>query len=133
VVTGISSEARQRYHNMINELNEETFLMFAIKHYDNPGCTGISDLQEDLKRFVYLRRLLTRYENTNVLNERLIVNHLLVLYNVFNQAATDMIVYKLSDLMPLIKPFLVFLNRMKDTELPDVFMDRTIVNKLRGI
>jgi len=133
VVIGISSEARQRYHNMINELNEETFLMFAIKHYDNPGCTGISDLQEDLKRFVYLRRLLTRYENTNVLNERLIVNHLLVLYNVFNQAATDMIVYKLSDLMPLIKPFLVFLNRMKDTELPDVFMDRTIVNKLRGI
>lgn len=133
MVTGISSEARQRYHNMINELNEETFLMFAIKHYDNPGCTGISDLQEDLKRFVYLRRLLTRYENTNVLNERLIVNHLLVLYNVFNQAATDMIVYKLSDLMPLIKPFLVFLNRMKDTELPDVFMDRTIVNKLRGI
>ena len=133
MVIGISSEARQRYHNMINELNEETFLMFAIKHYDNPGCTGISDLQEDLKRFVYLRRLLTRYENTNVLNERLIVNHLLVLYNVFNQAATDMIVYKLSDLMPLIKPFLVLLNRMKDTELPDVFMDRTIVNKLRGI
>ena len=118
---------------MINELNEETFLMFAIKHYDNPGCTGISDLQEDLKRFVYLRRLLTRYESTNVLNERLIVNHLLVLYNVFNQAATDMIVYKLSDLMPLIKPFLVLLNRMKDNELPDVFMDRTIVNKLRGI
>lgn len=133
MVIGISSEARQRYHNMINELNEETFLMFAIKHYDNPGCTGISDLQEDLKRFVYLRRLLTRYENTNVLNERLIVNHLLVLYNVFNQAATDMIVYKLSDLMPMIKPFLVLLNRMKDTELPDVFMDRTIVNKLRGI
>ena len=133
MVIGISSEARQRYHNMINELNEETFLMFAIKHYDNPGCTGISDLQEDLKRFVYLRRLLTRYENTNVLNERLIVNHLLVLYNVFNQAATDMIVYKLSDLMPLIKPFLVLLNLMKDTELPDVFMDRTIVNKLRGI
>jgi hypothetical protein len=57
----------------------------------------------------------------------------LVLYNVFNQAATDMIVYKLSDLMPLIKPFLLFLNRMTEDELPDVFMDQTIVNKLRGI
>jgi hypothetical protein len=115
------------------ELNDETFLMFAIKQYDNPGCTGMADLQEDLKRFVYLRRLLTRYQNTGVLNERLIVNHLIVLYNVFDQAATDMLVYKLRDLLSYIKPFLIFLNRMTDDELPDVLMDHTIITKLRGI
>jgi len=115
------------------ELNDETFLMFAIKQYDNPGCTGMADLQEDLKRFVYLRRLLTRYQNTGVLNERLIVNHLIVLYNVFDQAATDMLVYKLRDLLSYIKPFLIFLNRMADDELPDVLMDHTIITKLRGI
>ncbi len=115
------------------ELNEDTFLFFAIKHYESPGCSGMADLQEDLKRFVYLRRLLTRYQNTGVLNERLIINHLIVLYNVFDQAATDMLVYKLRDLLSFIKPFLIFLNRMTEDELPSVLMDQNIVKKLRGI
>lgn len=115
------------------ELNEDTFLFFAIKHYENPGCSGMDDLQEDLKRFVYLRRLLSRYQNTGVLNERLIINHLIVLYNVFDQAATDMLVFKLRDLLSYIKPFLIFLNRMSDDELPSIMMDQNIINKLRGI
>jgi hypothetical protein len=76
---------------------------------------------------------LTRYQNTGVLNERLIINHLIVLYNVFDQAATDMLVYKLRDLLSFIKPFLIFLNRMTEDELPSVLMDQNIVKKLRGI
>lgn len=114
-------------------LNEDTFFIFAVKHYDNPSCMGIEELNEDLKRFVYLRRLMTRYKNTGELNDNLILNHLIVLYNVFDQAATDMLVYKLRDLLSYTKPFLIFLNRMEENELPDVIMDQGIIEKLRKI
>ena len=95
------------------ELNEDTFLVYAIKNYYNPGSMGISDLEEDLNRFKYIKRLLNRYQTTGEVCERLILNHLIVLYNVFGNAATDMLFYKLdrqywSDL----KTYLVFLHRM---------------------
>lgn len=95
------------------ELNEDTFLVYAIKNYYNPGSMGISDLEEDLNRFKYIKRLLNRYQTTGEVCERLILNHLIILYNVFGNAATDMLFYKLdrqywSDL----KTYLVFLHRM---------------------
>lgn len=132
VVFGILLGELLQYLDMM-ELNEDTFYIFAVKHYDNPSCMGTEELNEDLKRFVYLRRLLTRYRNTKELNDTLIINHLIVLYNVFDQAATDMLVYKLRDLLSLIKPFLIFLNRMKENELPEIMMDQGIVDRLREI
>lgn len=124
---------RRQYHNMI-DLNDDNFLIFAIKNYDNPSCNGMSDLEEDLKRFKYIKRLFKRYENTDVLSERLVLNHLIVLYNVFGNAATKMLFYKIEQkYWSYLKTFLVFLNRMTDSSLIEVTLDQRIVKKLREL
>ena len=94
------------------ELNDDNFLIFAIKSYDNRGCLGMSDLEEDLKRFKYIKRLFRRYETTDVLSERLILNHIIILNNLFGtEAATKMLFYKIDKkFWPQLKTFLVFLN-----------------------
>ncbi len=125
-------ELRQ-YHNML-DLNDETFLMYAIKNYDNPSCNGMSDLEEDIKRFKYLKRLFKRYENTGVLGDRLILNHLIILYNVFGNSATNMLFYKIEEqYWSYLKTFLVFLNRITDTALPNIIIDFNIAEKLRKL
>jgi len=122
-------------------LNDETFLVYAIKNYNNPECTGMSDFEDDVKRFKYLKRLFNRYETSEVLSDRLIINHLIVLYNVFDAAATTMLFFKTEERhWPILKTFLVFLNRMpmeqivtggvKDTDIP---LDFKIINILRKI
>ena len=95
------------------ELNEDNFLIFAIKNYQNPSSTGMAVLEDDLKRFKYLKRLLNRYEKTGEPNERLIINHLILLYNVFGKGTTEMLFYKLEEkYWSNLKTYLVFLNRM---------------------
>ena len=97
----------------MTELNDDNFLIFAIKNYQNPSCTGMEELEDDLKRFKYLKRLLNRYTNTGEPNERLIINHLILLYNVFGKATTEMLFYKLEEkYWSDLKTYLVFLNRM---------------------
>lgn len=129
---------------MINELNEENFIMFAIKHYDNPHCSGISEFNDDLKRFKYLKRLFRRHSLGKGLKERLIINHLIVIYNLFGpDAATKMLFYKIEKrFWSQLKTFLVFLNYMpleiivskqitiKETDIP---LDNDIVQVLRKI
>jgi len=118
----------------MNELNDDNFLIFAIKSYDNPSCNGMSDLEEDLKRFKYIKRLFKRYENTGILNERLILNHVIILYNVFGQSATKMLFYKIeTKYWSYLKTFLVFLNRMTDASMVDVVLDQNIVTTLRKL
>ena len=98
---------------MKNELNDDNFLIFAIKNYQNPSCTGMAELEDDLKRFKYLKRLLNRYTNTGEPNERLIINHLILLYNVFGKATTEMLFFRLEEkYWSDLKTYLVFLNRM---------------------
>lgn len=98
---------------MFENLNDDNFLIYAIKNYNNPGCEGMSDLEDDLKRFKYVKRLLNRYEKSGVPNERLVINHIIVLYNVFGPAATKMLFYKLEDKYWInLKTYLVFLNRL---------------------
>lgn len=111
------------------QLNEDNFLIYAIKNYHSPGSLGMKDLEDDLKRFKYIKRLLNRYQKNGDLCERLVLNHIVVLYNVFGDAATDMLFYKIdtkywSDL----KTYLVYLHRMpletvvspgiKETDIP---------------
>jgi len=97
----------------MTELNDDNFLIFAIKNYQNPSCTGMAELEDDLKRFKYLKRLLNRYTNTGEPNERLIINHLILLYNVFGKATTEMLFFKLEEkYWSDLKTYLVFLNRM---------------------
>lgn len=110
-----------------NELDDDNFLIFAIKHYQNPSCTGMAELEDDLKRFKYLKRLFNRYEKTGEPNERLIINHLILLYNVFGKGTTDMLFHKLEEkYWTNLKTFLVFLSRMP---LEEVYTQGLKVNK----
>lgn len=96
------------------ELTEENFVMFAMKHYDNPGCKGIAEFEDDLKRFRYLKRLFRKYTAGKGLKERLIVNHLVVLYNLFGiEATTQMLFFKIEKkYWSQLKTFISFLNCM---------------------
>ena len=94
-----------------DELNENNYMLFAIKFYNNPHAVTKEDFEDDLKRIKYIKRLLKRYKNTGVLKTHLILNHLTVLFNVFDDAATPLLFYNLEeDLWPVIKSFLIFLN-----------------------
>jgi hypothetical protein len=93
-------------------LTESTFLLYAAKHYDNPYCHDEIEFEEDLKRFQYLRKLFQRYKLTGELKERLILNHLIILYNVFGPSATDMLFMKLDGFHDSLKPFVSYLNYM---------------------
>ena len=111
----------------MTELNDDNFLIFAIKNYDNPSATGMKELEDDLKRFKYLKRLLNRYDKTGEPNERLIINHIILLYNVFGKAATEMLFFKLEEkYWSNLKTYLVFLNRMP---LEQVYTQGIQVNK----
>ena len=96
------------------DLTEENFTLYAIKHYDNPACKGIAEFNDDLKRFRYLKRLFNKYIAGKDLKERLILNHLVVIYNLFGaEAATKMLFFKVErEFWPQLKTFLVFLNFM---------------------
>ena len=96
--------------NEFDELNDDNFLIYAIKNYQNPSCTGMAELEDDLKR---LKRLLNKYQKTGEPNERLIINHIILLYNVFGRATTRMLFYKLEEkYWSDLKTFLVYLNRL---------------------
>jgi hypothetical protein len=95
-------------------LTESTFLLFASKHYDNPQCSDISEFEEDLKRFQYLRKLFGRYRQDDDLRERLILNHLIIIYNVFGPEATNMLFMKLHEFHDCLKPFVYYLNYMPE-------------------
>ena len=116
------------------ELNDDNFLIFAIKSYDNRGCLGMSDLEEDLKRFKYIKRLFRRYETTDVLSERLILNHLVVIYNLFGvKAATDMLFLKIDKKhWPQLKSFLIYLNVMPPDNML-IVQDEKVLESLRKI
>ena len=98
-----------------DELNESNYQLFAIKFYDNPQSLTKDDFDDDLKRIKYIKRLLKRYKNTGELKIHLILNHLTVLFNVFNEAAVPLLFYNLEeDLWPYLKSFLIFLNRVSE-------------------
>lgn len=96
------------------ELNEENFIIYAFKNYDNPGCKGILEFEDDLKKFRYLKRLFKKYTAGKGLKEKLIVNHLVIVYNLFGiEAATKMLFYKIEKKhWSQLKTFLVYLNYM---------------------
>ena len=78
-----------------NELNEDNFLLFAIKNYDNPNAMTKDDFFEDLKKFKYIKRLLKRYVNQGILKSHLLLNHIIVVYNIFGDAATPLLIFKI--------------------------------------
>jgi hypothetical protein len=121
-------------------LDDENFILFAAKHYENTQCYGTEEFYDDLKRFKYLKRLFGKYEETGELRERLIINHLIILYNVFGTTTTTMLFYKLVGYYSYLVPFLVLLHRLPEkvnigtiVHTSDIQMDKNIVEVLRKI
>jgi hypothetical protein len=100
---------------IFDELTEENFLLFAIKNYENPQSVTKEDFNRDLNHFKYVKRLIRKYKNGNTLKAHLIINHCIILYNIFGDAATPMFFYKLEDdLWSVIKTFILFLNKLPE-------------------
>ena len=120
---------------VFDELTNKNFEMFAAHYYDNPECMSVDEFKEDLSRFKYLKRLLRRYEVDDDLQERLILNHLIIIYNVFGiKAANRMIWFKINhEHYHFIKPFLVFLHYLPENEMVEIGMDKVIVERLRNL
>jgi hypothetical protein len=98
-----------------NELNEDTFLLFAIKHYENPQAVTEDDFHKDLNHFKYIKRLLKRYKNSGQLKTHLLINHFIILYNIFGDATTPMLFYKIEeDLWSAMKTFIIFLGKLPE-------------------
>ena len=130
---------------IIDKLDESNFFLYAAKHYSNPYCYDTIEFYDDLNKFKYLKRLFSRYEETGELKERLILNHIITIYNIFGvEPTTRMLFLKLNNYYKYLKPFLVLLNYMpevvrnigiegKDIQSSDITMDPLIVERLRQI
>jgi hypothetical protein len=121
-------------------LTEDNFLTYAMHHYDNSQCYSLEEFNDDLKRFLYLKKLFSRYHNECDLKENLILNHLIVIYNIFGIESTNMLFFKIDkEYWETLTTFLVFLERMPD-ELPqygiklsEIKLDEYIIQTLRKI
>ena len=117
---------------MYERITPDNVIMYAIKHYDNPHCMGEKEFEDDLKRFKYIKRLLRKYYDTGILKERLLLNHIIVLNNVFGaDDCATLLLFKIQDqYWPAMKAFLLFLNILREDELEhietDVFVCKTL-------
>ena len=122
---------------LFNELNEDNFLLFAIKHYENPQAVTREDFEKDLNHFKYIKRLLKRYKNTGELKTHLLLNHFIILYNIFGEATTPMLFFKIEkELWSSMKSFLIFLNRFPEypkSSIHDITVDLNCLSELNKI
>jgi len=99
-----------------DELNQDNWILFAIKNYDNPNSVTYEDFEKDLNKIKYIKRLFRRYETHSELKTHLILNHIIVMYNVFGDAATPLLFYKIEAThWPALKAFMLVLNRLPST------------------
>ena len=116
-------------------LTPENINMFAIKHYDNPSCVDEQEFLDDMKRFKYLKRLFRKYDTSKEFKSRLIINHIIILANVFGvDAATTLLFFKIDKQhWYLLKTILIFLNYMPEDELIDIDIDQNVMEELKRI
>lgn len=116
------------------ELNDDNFLLFAIKYYDNPQCSTKDDFYEDLKRFKYIKRLLKKYVKGGELKTHLLLNHVIIIYNIFGDAGTPLLFYKLErEYWSTLKSILLFLSRIEDEDFPNIDIDQYCLDELSKI
>ena len=122
---------------IFTELTSENFLLFAIKHYENPQAVTKEDFEKDLNHFKYIKRLLKRYKNTGELKAHLLLNHFIILYNIFGEGTTAMLFYKIEkDMWNIMKTFLVFLDKLPEYPkcfIHDVEIDEYCLSELGRI
>ena len=114
------------------ELNDENFLIYAAKHYHTPRCIDADEFYEELSRFKYIKRLVNRYTRGDELRERLLLNHITVLLNVFgNEPAILMLMHKVwAESLPIIKPFLEYLKAIRGNDFDGIESDPWVIKKL---
>ena len=120
---------------VFDQLTEKNFEAYAVRHYNNPQCLSIDEFYEDLARFKYVKRLLRKYLETGDIKERLVLNHLIAIYNVFSiQAANHMMFYRIEkELWPILKTFLIFLSYIPEGMMQDIGTDIFIAKRLQNI
>tara|TARA_B100000902_G_C26786083_1_gene657473 strand:+ start:89 stop:475 length:387 start_codon:yes stop_codon:yes gene_type:complete len=122
---------------IFNELNEDNFLLFAIKNYQNPQAVTKDDFDKDLNHFKYIKRLLKRYKRDGELKTHLLLNHFIILYNIFGEAATPMLFYKIEEeLWSATKTFIIFLGKLPEFPkcyIHDVQVDLNCLSELYKI
>ena len=122
---------------IFTELTEENFLLFAIKNYENPQAVTKEDFDKDLNHFKYIKRLLKRYKNTGQLKTHLLLNHFIILYNIFGEATTPMLFFKIEkELWSTMKTFVIFLGKLPDypkSSIHDIQVDLNCLRELYKI
>ena len=120
-----------------DELNKDNFLLFAIKHYDNPNTLTQEEFEEDLKRFKYVKRWLKKYHESGTINSHLLLNHIIVIFNCWNDAAIPMFFFKLEPIYwSYLKSFFLYLERIPEypqTFLHNIEEDLNILKILKGL
>ena len=120
---------------MYETINSSNVVMYAIRHYNIPQCEGEKEFEDDMKRFKYIKRLLRKYHDTGILKERLLLNHLIVLHNVFGTTAcVTLLLYKIQkEYWSVLKSFLIFLNSITEEELSNIEDNQDVLDILRKI
>ena len=120
---------------MYEKITAENVMMFAIKHYDNPQCEGEKEFHDDMKRFKYIKRLLRKYKDSSILKERLLLNHIIILNNLFGpEACVTLLLFKIQrEYWETLKSFLLYLNMIRDDELQEVESSQEVLDVLRKI
>ena len=120
---------------MYENIKAENVMMFAIKHYDNPQCEGEKEFHDDMKRFKYIKRLLRKHKDSGILKERLLLNHIIVLTNLFGpEACVTLILFKIQrEYWETLKSFLLYLNIIRVDELPEVIANQEVLEVLRKL
>ena len=120
---------------MYEKITSENVTMFAIRHYDNPHCESEKEFNDDMKRFKYIKRLLRKYNETGILKERLILNHIIILNNLFGpDACSTLLLFKIqTNYWPALKAFLIFLSILREDELKECPLDKQVLIALRKL
>tara|TARA_B100000123_G_scaffold250976_1_gene210275 strand:- start:913 stop:1281 length:369 start_codon:yes stop_codon:yes gene_type:complete len=120
---------------LFEKLNDDNLLLYAAKYYYNPTCIDPEEFYEDLNRFKYIKRLVNKYIDSGKISERLILNHMITVFNAFDIKPTLKIMeFKFDDRQwEVLKPFLVFLKHIKNDEYVEIKMDQYVIEQLRKI
>ena len=120
---------------MYEKITSENVMMFAIKHYENPQCESEKEFHDDIKRFKYIKRLLRKYKEMDILKERLLLNHIIILNNLFGpEACVTLLLFKIQRVYwETLKSFLLFLNMIREDELSQIKENFEVLEILRKL
>ena len=120
---------------MYEKITADNVTMFAIKHYDNPQCESEKEFYDDMKKFKYIKRLLRKHKDTGILKERLLLNHIIVLNNLFGpEACVTLLLFKIQkEYWDTLKSFLLYLNMIRKDELKDIKENDNVLEILRKL